>query len=75
MMMLESPVSENLGDVVTKEYLGKCVKMCVTDIQVAGSQNDMETHACKYGSSISFLFIRNRALKWVWLVHVSVIEA
>ena len=48
---------------VTNECLGKCVKMCVTDIQVAGSQSDIETHACKCGSSISCLFIRNRALK------------
>ena len=44
-------VSKNLGDV------------CVTDIWVAGSQSDMETHACKYGSLISCLSIINRALK------------
>ena len=38
----------------------KCV---LPDIQVAGSQSNMETHSCKYGSSISCLFIRNRVLK------------
>ena len=56
-------VSKILGDMVTNEHLGKCVKMCVTDIWVAGNQSNMETHSCKYGSSISFLFIRNIALK------------
>ena len=60
---------------VTNEHLCKYVKMCVTDTQVAGSQSDMETCACNYGSSISYLFIRNRVLKWEWLVHMSVIEA
>ena len=66
---------KSVGDTVTNEHLGKCVKMCVTDIWVAGNQSNMETCACKYGTSISCLFIRNRALKWEWLVHMSVIEA
>ena len=68
-------ISKDLGDTVTNECLGKCVKMCVTYIWVAANQSDMETHSCKYGSSISCLFIRNIALKWEWLVHVCVIEA
>ena len=63
MRMLERQSQENLGDVVTNQHLDNCVKVCLTDIQVAGSQSNMETHACKYGSSISFLFMRNKALK------------
>ena len=62
MRMLESSL-KILGDVVTNECLGKCVKMCVTDIWVAGIQSNIAPHACKYGSSIYCLFIRNRVLK------------
>ena len=40
---------------VTNEHLGKCVRMCLTNIQIAGNQSNMETHSCKYGSSISCL--------------------
>ena len=56
-------ISKNLGDMVTNEHLGNCVKTCVTNILVAGNQSNMETHSCKYGSLISCLFIRNIALK------------
>ena len=36
-------VSKNLGDVVANEHLGKCVKVCLTNIQVTESQSIMET--------------------------------
>ena len=50
--------------------------MHVTDIDIwiPGNQSDMETCSGKYGSSISCLFIRNRALEWEGLVHMGVIE-
>ena len=40
---------KNLGDVVANEHLGKCVKVCLTDIQVSKSQNIMETRSGEYG--------------------------
>ena len=42
MKMQETWSWKNLGDVVTNECLGKCVRMCLTDIQVAESQSIME---------------------------------
>ena len=62
MMMLERASKNNSGDTATNEHLGNCARMCLTDILVAGSQHDMETQACKYGSSIS-LFIKTITLK------------
>ena len=35
--------SQKLGDVVVNEHLGKCVKVCMTDIWVTKSQSNMET--------------------------------
>ena len=31
-------LKKNLGDTVTNEHLGKCVRMCLTHIQVTKSQ-------------------------------------
>ena len=45
----EKAVSKNLGDVVPNEHLGKCVKVCLTNIHVTKSQSNMETQDCKYG--------------------------
>ena len=50
-------VSKDLGDMIANQHLDNHVKMYLTSIWVAGSQSNMETHACKYGSSISFLFM------------------
>ena len=36
-------VSKNSGDTVINQHLDICVKTCLTDIWVAGSQSDMET--------------------------------
>ena len=49
MEMLKRQSWKNLGDMVANEHLGKCVKVCLTDIWVTKSQRDMETWACKYG--------------------------
>ena len=54
-------VTQNLGDAVINQYEDNCVKMCLTDIWVTESQSDMETHQGKYCSSISLLFMRNKA--------------
>ena len=51
--MLKRQSQNSFGDVVTNWHQGKCVKLCLTDMQVAGSQNNMEPPACKYGPSIS----------------------
>ena len=40
---------KNLSDMVANEHLGKCVKVCLTDIQVSESQSIMETRSGKYG--------------------------
>ena len=48
---------KKLGDVVAYEHLGKCVKVCLTNIQVAESQSGMETRSGEYdflNSSLKF---------------------
>ena len=41
-------VSKNLGDMVANDCLGKCVKVCLTDIWVTESQSIMETQSGEY---------------------------
>ena len=53
MKIVERWSQKNLGDVVVNEHLGKCVKVCLTDILVTESQNIMETQSGKYGFLIS----------------------
>ena len=48
---------KNLGDVVANEYLGKHVKVCLTNIWVTENQSVMETWSGEYGflnSSLKF---------------------
>ena len=66
-------VSKNLDDAVTNEHLGKCVKVCLTNIQVTKSQSNMETWACKYGILNSLLFMKIGWKNGLLLVHMSVI--
>ena len=40
--ILERQSHKMLDDVAANEHLGKCARMCLTNIQVAGSQNGME---------------------------------
>ena len=42
MKMWEMQSCKKLGDVVTNEHLGKCVRTCLADIWVAESQSGME---------------------------------
>ena len=56
-------VSKNLGEVVTNQYLGNHVELCLTDVRVVGSQSDMETHASKYGFLISSSKFDNKGMK------------
>ena len=42
MKMQERWSQKYLSEAVTNQHLGKCTKVCSTDIQVAESQNDME---------------------------------
>ena len=51
MEILNRQSQKNWGDAVANEHLGKCVKVCLTDIWVTKSQSNMETQACKYGFS------------------------
>ena len=49
MKILEKWSQKYFGDVVAKECLGKCVKVCLSDIQVTESQCIMETRSGEYG--------------------------
>ena len=40
---------KKIGDAVANEHLGKCVKVCLTDIWVTESQSVMETRSGEYG--------------------------
>ena len=51
----------NLGDGLANEHLGKCVRTCFTDIQVAGSQSDME----KPEGKTCFIISCQNLWKWV----------
>ena len=48
MMLLERGSQEIWNNAVTNEYLVKCVKACLIDIQVAKCQSSLETRQCKY---------------------------
>ena len=42
MRMQKRQAWENWGDAIANKHLGKCVKVCMTDIWVAENQNMME---------------------------------
>ena len=66
-ILLERQSWEIWDDVVTNEHLVKCVKACLTVIQVAKHQNSMETRQCKYCfSSIQ----ENEGIKMCWNLHM-----
>ena len=75
MIMLKRQSQKNLGDAVINLHLGHCVRICLTDIWVTKSQNDMETRASKYSViNLSFIYENLGCKNGLMLVHLRAIK-
>ena len=74
MALPESGSWEMWKDMVTNEHLAKCVKVCLSDIRFAKSQNGMETQQCKCCLSISLQFRIIGVWKHIKIAYGVIIE-